>query len=330
MSLPHPSITPEELRSLHHALVDGVGVVLITTLMYCVLHGITCLQTYIYYSRQTQDPFWMRILPGCLISIQTVTSTLLCVGVYNAVVINFGNLERDLTVSPPELVLQGMFQAWLIIGSQFFFTYRIWKFGKSKPAISVYIWIFPFICVPLAIVQLVLLSVGNALILAHGSLLQYLSSDPLWKKMSYALTVINLFLDSIFASAMVWLLQHEGKSPFSRTNNMINRLKILTINAGVLTVTVAIVTFILRAVFPTNFLYAAWWYLLGPLYTNSVLANLNVRDYLRGDNTYIEQGEVSTRIEFALAKSQLSSTEHSLPIVNEATNAVVKDYREGT
>lgn len=83
-----------------------------------------------------------------------------------------------------------------------------------------------------------------------------------WIASSLTLESINLTLDVIFVVAMVWLLIHEGRSEFARfvntstyfgsigsngwfrTNRMINRLMVLTVNSGLVTMISALLVII--------------------------------------------------------------------------------------
>jgi len=69
---------------------------------------------------------------------------------------------------------------------------------------------------------------------------------------------------------------------FKKTNNMINRLIILTINTGMATLLVTLLTIIFYKAQPNTLNYTFFNILVSPLYCNSVLANLNSRDYVRG------------------------------------------------
>lgn len=98
---------------------------------------------------------------------------------------------------------------------------------------------------------------------------------------------------------MCYLLYRERNGSFKRTNSMINRLMVLTINTGLATAvcTLLLIIFVrpsdlkpsiyysydLQLSVQKNVLtYVFFNFLISPLYCNSVMANLNSRDYIRG------------------------------------------------
>jgi len=294
---------PYYIDSFHNALVNDLGFGLISTFLSCTLYGFGCLQTYMYYKRYQQDSYWIRFLPAWLFAMQTASVIMLCVGEFKPLIFNFGNYGVVLVKSPPENFFSLLFQGLISITAQFFFIYRIWKYAKSQPMMGTRVWIFSFICVTLAIalfgLVLVLVSLGPV----HKYSLIYLATDATWGSMTYAIVSINLLLDAVLALAMLWLLHHEGSLPFSGANFMLRRLMVMTVNSGLLAMTVALAGLVLRVVYPEDFAYAFCYLLLGPVYWNTVLANLNVRDYIRSG--MCTHGKDSTRSEPTPAAIQL-------------------------
>jgi len=101
--------------------------------------------------------------------------------------------------------------------------------------------------------------------------------------LTYTTFVINIFLDVMFTVSMLVLLYLE-RGAFGKTNSMLNRLTAICINTGLVTTVVYIVTITLLATLPSsNLAYVFPDDIISPLYSNSVLANLNSRGYIRGD-----------------------------------------------
>jgi len=219
---------------------------------------------------EPKDPLWLKALPAWLILIETSHQALACVAIYKIVINNFGN-EGVIAILTPELFISTLFQGFVAFSAHLFYIYRIWKFGKR-------LIIVPLICIPLTTVQLGMTLGNNSAVLKHKSP-EFLSSI-IWT--TYVTHAINVFLDFAFVIAMIWLLSQEKRSPFSKTNRLINRLIILTINTGFATATATFLTIVLLAASPNTLIYVFFNYLISPLYCNSVLANLNSRAFVRG------------------------------------------------
>ncbi|KAL0959070.1 hypothetical protein HGRIS_014370 [Hohenbuehelia grisea] len=80
---------------------------------------------------------------------------------------------------------------------------------------------------------------------------------------------------------MVYLLRGGPKSKFNGTRNLIARLIVYTVGAGFVTSVVACLNLVLFLALPQSFAWAGPHYLVGRLYINSFLVNLNSRVKIR-------------------------------------------------
>lgn len=259
--------------------VSDYGIQLIGVVISSILFGISCLQTFIYYMAKPKDPIWLKLLPAWLMFLQLARLILLVVVVYKILVVDFGHPERLATI-PSEAYCANIIVGVLAFSAQLFYIWRIWKFGKSKSGVSKYMWIFGSFCLLLAVTFLILTVTNAGLELKHGGSLAFLLTET-YNATSYTFAATNFVLDFLIVIAMVWLLRIEGRSQYARTNNVINRLMILSINSGLVTMTAALIFIITLATSPQTYVYIFFYYLTAPLYCNSVLANLNSREWLR-------------------------------------------------
>ncbi|GJE90532.1 hypothetical protein PsYK624_066730 [Phanerochaete sordida] len=90
-------------------------------------------------------------------------------------------------------------------------------------------------------------------------------------------------IDVFIASTLIFMLSKSshGEYQFKRSNTLVNRLIILTINTGLWTAAFAVVSLALMAGRPhsLNFCYAELP--IGSIYINSLLGNLNARNFIR-------------------------------------------------
>ncbi|KAF8882543.1 hypothetical protein BD779DRAFT_1802265 [Infundibulicybe gibba] len=160
--------------------------------------------------------------------------------------------------------------------TQAFFGYRIWKFAGRKR-------IIPILLVPAALFQL-----AQGIVFVHLNLGAQVGTQ-LTAFISRAVLISNFAVGAavdILLSAglcfLLWKSYMEANSSITETNSMVHRLILFSINTGIWTALVAIATITTVVVYPNNFIYVGFYFLLSPIYCNSLLANLNARSYLRG------------------------------------------------
>jgi len=200
-------------------------------------------------------------------------------------------------------------QAWLSVAAQCFYVFRIWKFGRSRYNLNIYAWIFLVVFMVLAVGQLVIMLVACSLAISRGNTVGFIRSQP-WPGIVITVNAVNLSLDIVLVVAMLWLLFYESCSPFARTKSMVNRLMAISFNSGLVTMIAALLTIIFIRVSPNTLIFGLFYWLIAPLYCNSVLANLNSRDFVRGNgesngnSLKISSGSTLTRLEFNIDNMQ--------------------------
>ncbi|KAJ7756411.1 hypothetical protein DFH07DRAFT_959065 [Mycena maculata] len=304
MSMTPPSIPFVVFDSL---LAETYGVLFAGVFVSCVLFGVVALQVFLYYTKKGTDPIVMRTLPGFLITMEFIHQFLLCVAVYKVVINNFGS-EGVATLIVPELFIASFFQGFCATSAHLFYTYRIWKFNKGN-------WFVPCITIPLTLTQLGFTCANNALTLIHRDI-AYLHTIT-WTV--YATHGVNVFLDIFFVTAMVLLLSKEKDVFAAQTQSMIRRLNMMIINTGLITTISTILTIIFVGVQPATFTYAFFNILVSPLYGNSVMANLNSREYVRAAGS---DYNVTSSIELRNVRFTLS---YSKPILITPSLGLMSD-----
>jgi len=94
--------------------------------------------------------------------------------------------------------------------------------------------------------------------------------------LAISINAVSTAADVFIAATLVSLLQ-RSRTGFRRSDTMITRLIIFVVNTGVLTSICAIGSLVSLIVSPKTLIYAAFYYCLGRLYTNSLIATLNAR-----------------------------------------------------
>ncbi|KAI0309725.1 hypothetical protein OF83DRAFT_1288483, partial [Amylostereum chailletii] len=93
----------------------------------------------------------------------------------------------------------------------------------------------------------------------------------------YAIEVVTNWIISI---SLVYYLS-RSRTHFKRTDTMINRLIAYTVSTGGLTSIITLINLVSFSVWPNDFYYAFFNFMITPLYSNSLLVTLNTRDHVR-------------------------------------------------
>ncbi|KAJ3754700.1 hypothetical protein EV360DRAFT_86590 [Lentinula raphanica] len=252
-------------------LDNTMGAMFIGVLCAAVLYGAACIQTWYYYVHQ-KDRWPLRALVAAVMITDTLHQALIAHTLYTYLITNFGNaLELGNTVwSLLAEVLVNGFTA-VLVQRQFS--------GSQGLAINGNIWISvpavllvaaEFVCV------FVFAVIGLTRVQTFAELAELLTG------LSITVNVLAAVGDTYIA-ALLTLLLHTSRTGFRRSDSIINKLIIFSINTGALTSLCAIASMLSILLAPNTFIYISFFFCMGRLYANSLLATLNVRSLLRKD-----------------------------------------------
>ncbi|KIK60068.1 hypothetical protein GYMLUDRAFT_200935 [Collybiopsis luxurians FD-317 M1] len=272
------------------ALLDGV-------IVGAALWGVGSLQLYIYFYNFPKDRLFLKSMVLAAWVFDSVHQALISHIVYYYLVQHFFDpaaLEHYVWSQN----YQPIFEALTAFIVQSFFVYRIFTLSKGSyilTAVPSLLVIAKLAC------QLAYVGQGSRLT-TTTQLVQDL--HPI----SEAINGVTAAGDITITILLCWLLYHSRTS-ISRTNYVINRLILYTVNTGALTSICAIITLILAHTMPTNLIYGAFYYIIARLYVNSMLATLNARSALQS-----KLGDVLTlsNIPPSNAQSSLTAGSHSV------------------
>ncbi|PIL27189.1 hypothetical protein GSI_10332 [Ganoderma sinense ZZ0214-1] len=138
------------------------------------------------------------------------------------------------------------------------------------------------------------------------------------------------FVDTAIPVLMVYALLKDGAPQFSGSRKIIFKLTALTINTGLWTAVFAIFVLVLYIPYQQELYYCAVDFPLAVLYLNSLLANLNAREYVRGGKTDVECTFNSYMLNGSPVPSpRFSPTRHATPTVATKVRAGPSDLRLG-
>ncbi|KAI6164995.1 hypothetical protein EDD17DRAFT_1474132, partial [Pisolithus thermaeus] len=132
--------------------------------------------------------------------------------------------------------------------------------------------------------------------------------------------------DVLIAGCLCFLLQ-KSRTGFRRSDTMINKLMLFSLNTGLLTGIFAVASLISISLWPNAFIYIAFYFCVGRLYCNSLLATLNARRIIRAAST---DDDMSLSLQGA-RKTNLATSQRVRPVPNnisikiDTTHELVRD-----
>ncbi|EAU81155.2 hypothetical protein CC1G_10442 [Coprinopsis cinerea okayama7 len=227
-------------------LDNTLGAAFVGMVVAATLHGVSCVQTLYYFTHQT-DRWPTKLLVGSVMFFDTVHQALITHTVYTYVVTDWGN-PRMLDNLVWSLLVEVLFNGLTALLVQSFLTMRVWKSNEQSELSSHR---------------------------ARGASREQPQITP---------SMINRSLKSLLVVAeFVCVLVFTAVSMRLETFTKLANLEILfSVNTGFLTSLCAVASLISITVAGHTFLYIAFFFCIGRLYTNSLLATLNARKMIRG------------------------------------------------
>ncbi|KAK0458187.1 uncharacterized protein EV420DRAFT_384254 [Desarmillaria tabescens] len=247
------------------SLDSTFGAFLIGAIVSAFLFGITCMQTWYYYVHYS-DSICLKVLVGIVWTLEAVHAVFACHAAYFYVVTQYGNLAglSDATWSASlTLCVTGIitFMVHLFYARQLYLV-------SNRNVILVSILLFLAVCRVASSAAIA----GYSMKLKSFALFQtHVMTSLLRAGMSFYLAT-----DFLVAASLCFYL-HTSRTGHKRTDTIINRLIIYTINNGLLTGVTDLLIIAFEIAYPNNLVYLSLYQVVANLYFNSFLATLNSR-----------------------------------------------------
>ncbi|KAG5723755.1 hypothetical protein E4T56_gene2209 [Termitomyces sp. T112] len=262
------------------AVDNTMGAALIGVFFAGILYGVSCVQTWYYFDKYQKDVWYIKALVGCTWTFDTIHQALISHTVYTYVITNYNNPARldDMVWS---ILLEVLFNGFICLLVQGFLTLRVWRLSNHNVPLL------------LVIMSLVLSEFGCSFVFTIKALKlkTWVQLEQL-KGLSMVVNILAALGDGLIAGTLCYFLQ-RSRTGFKKSDTMISKLILFTVSTGVLTSICAIASLISILVWPSTLIYAAFYFCLGRLYSNSVLATLNARQSIR------ELGEDNDELSFS-------------------------------
>ncbi|KAG1813384.1 hypothetical protein EV424DRAFT_63422 [Suillus variegatus] len=251
-------------------LDNTFGAFLIGVVVSATLYGVTCVQTWYYYSRYPSDPWYIKLMVGAVLLSDSVHQALITHTVYTYLVTDFG-VAADLGKLVWSLIIEVLFNGFTALLVQSFLTMRVYRLSNKSLVATLSV-------MTLVIGEFLLVVIYVAKAINMTTFAELTALKPL----SMSVNALAAAGDVLIAVLLCTLLQ-QSRTGFRRSDTMINKLILFSINTGLLTSICAVMSLVSITVWDGTFIYIAFYFCLGRLYCNSLLATLNARKSLRGD-----------------------------------------------
>ncbi|KAF7317871.1 hypothetical protein MKEN_00875000 [Mycena kentingensis (nom. inval.)] len=249
-------------------LDNTLGAAFIGVVIAAGLHGVSCVQAWWYYTHQN-DRWPLKTLVAAVMIFDTVHQGLIAHTLYTYLVTNYNN-PLQLGQIVWSLLVEVLFNGLTALLVQSFLTLRIWRLSNGNA------WLTG------AALILVLGEFGCVLAFVALSLqLDTFAELTTLKSLSITVNALAAAGDVLIAATLCKLL-HSSRTGFHRSDTMIRKLMVWAVNTGLVTSLCAIASLISITVAGNTFIYILFFFCMGRLYCNSLLATLNARKMIRG------------------------------------------------
>ncbi|KAH9010904.1 hypothetical protein EDB84DRAFT_1070370 [Lactarius hengduanensis] len=278
------------------------GAVLGGGFLSAALSGALCIQTVLYLRYYPNDPMNLKALVALVWAIDTAQTCCIVVLSYQYMVFNFSRPEiaNHIFWTVVAAILFTAVSTFTVNG---YSAHRVHKLSQGNW------WLTALIAL--------CLTTRLAFAITTGFEMLRLRSFSLYREQLGPLLTMGLalsaFTDLIITAGLCHYLRTLNQG-LNRTKKMLSAVVSFADNNGVLTCLVALATLICWITMPTNLIYLGLHFTIGKCYSNSLLATLNMRDYVK--RTVVTTPEVVNIICPSGPSSWRSST--SFPVIDRS------------
>ncbi|KAF9782614.1 hypothetical protein BJ322DRAFT_1110494 [Thelephora terrestris] len=321
------------------ALDNTFGAALIGVIVASVLYGVSCSQVFYYFNHYSKKdgPATKAVVIAALVS-DTVHQVLICHTVYSYLVKSFFQ-PAELGKIVWSLIIEVIFNGLTAFLVQTFFAIRIWKFSHRNIPITLTLSSFvlgEFVCVIVYVSRAIHMDTFQQLATLKplSMTINVLAGNIAWAE-SALLPWLNTptVAGDVLITIVFCFLLHRARNNLQRSNTMINLLIAFSVQTGMLTSLCAIASLISISLSPDTFIYICFYFLLGRLYCNSLLATLNVRNAIRGrghDDLGISLRPIDVSDSNTSTVDNHKEIEIEIDVKTEAVGYVEDSEREGS
>jgi len=161
------------------------------------------------------------------------------------------------------------------------FGMRVWKFSRGNCLVTG------------LIITMALAQFATAIVYTLKAFHLHLDQADQIKTIGSAALSLGVVTDVFTAASLSYFL-HKMRTGFKRSDTLINRLIIYSVNTGTLTSVFSAAVLASYNLMPANIIYIALYFILSKLFANSCVATLNTRRFVHGRGTDHEEATIPT------------------------------------
>ncbi|KAG1842862.1 hypothetical protein DFJ58DRAFT_805439 [Suillus subalutaceus] len=234
------------------------------TLATMLLYGVTCMQTFHYWQTYTRDKKYLKSMVAFIWLLETAHTALSIHFVEYYLIIHFGEFTHlgYAVWSMGATCFIGFFIGYVV---NLCFIWRILQLGQNR-------WI------AVCFVAVATVRCGFGLANCVLSFIYPMWTDFRGRVFATMVTgqVLSAVVDGVIAFTLCFYLR-KRRTGMKRTNSIIKRLQLYSINTGAITSLFAVLAVISFIYLPTTTAFVAFVQVQGKLYATSFLASLNAR-----------------------------------------------------
>ncbi|KAK0206186.1 hypothetical protein DFS33DRAFT_1312903, partial [Desarmillaria ectypa] len=241
---------------------------------------VSCVQTWYYFNQYPDDVWYIKSLVAIVWLFDSIHQALISHTVYYYVVTNFSN-PAELENLVWSILLEVLFNGFIGFLVQSFLTMRVWRLSNEKVPLTA------------VIAALVLAEFGCSVAFTIQSMKLSTWADLTHMRgLSMTVNVVGAVSDVLIAASLFYFL-HRSRTGFKQSNTMISKLILFSVSTGLMTSICAVASLISILIWGKTLIYVAFYFSLGRLYSNSVLATLNARKDIRGLSEAGDTGDLT-------------------------------------
>ncbi|EPQ56058.1 hypothetical protein GLOTRDRAFT_129258 [Gloeophyllum trabeum ATCC 11539] len=248
------------------------ALMLIAFFIDAVLYGAGMLLAFQYFTRYPEDPKSSKWIVGTMAFLMTVHICTYFAWGYFAFIQSFSSLTQ-IDIMPRTAVTQLLAIYIVAFISQMFFAWRIWRLSHR----SVFLTGIPVL---LGLLQLSAGIAQTTLSAEVGRFSLLASTEKVTTTQSAATAACDLSITVILIT-----LFHTSRTGLKRTDTLLNKLIVYSLNRGVLTTLAAFFNMLFFVLFPDKFIFMLPLLPSGQLYLISVTTTLISRHTLSSEST---------------------------------------------
>jgi hypothetical protein len=241
---------------------------IVGTLLDYFLLGTLTLQTYIHYYSFPDEKLPIKLLIYSLLVIETVQVCCAAANIYYWFGAGYGDFPQlnAARLSPLVTLLLGSVVAFIV---QIFFCYMIWSLRRND--------FYIVICVMIGTISVLQFAAGmgggvNGYVNKFFSVVSASSTDGLF---TYMWLIGDAVAGVLITVTLIYLFNANKSDLQTQPRGAFNRVIGLIIRSNALTTTVVIITLALYATIPASTYFMTPILIIGKLYSNTLLANIN-------------------------------------------------------